>query len=532
MNLVVHQIFWLARIILSPVTATIVIPIRLIQLAFNSGVLFTAKHRDFFHLSGHRSINDLFYWVLDLNIKRHTWFGRSPTTGDGDQPISRWFTYTRPSLYLYRNYGTHLLVFGMAIWLLSHSLWLQSTTPATFFIILILTACSTSFYYSLYSQNYNLAGWLFLPIAIWGMHEDLWLLTSAAWLAISFFSTTAAFICGIFSISSAIFLFDIDPILAFIPAGIKCATHFIPGIVTGTFTKDITNITKMRGVIKGRNKYTRTKFSPLNKYSIYLAIVYFQFALVVFFETGSIPYLYLTGIIIFIINTACFRFMDKESVIIIMLSLGTAQVFLNPTIFTIISFWLSVSIPASLIVFAGNPSSDIPPKTQPFKIKPILNKMDNFLSCIPSGERVVALIPPPAHNFYENIFNGWRLYIETPSYICNLRDIHYMPDWWSINDNNHIDGKNLWAVTPDDAHSLLQTFPAKYALLYIHDDGSLDSTILKKWTESNFEFIGDFSWQEIKKEHFHSNFYAPTMPRIILVRNDLFIENTAGENNE
>lgn len=421
---------------------------------------------------------------------------------------------------MYRFYGTHMLVFGMLAWLSAHLLWLKTVEPVSLLIVLAIVLCSTSFYHSLYSQNYNLSGWIFLPVALWSFDQKQWLFAALAWLCMSMFSSTASFIGGILSLCYGAFTFDFFPVLSFVPAGIVCLLHFLPGLRQGNLSTDIMNIIRLRGMIKGSNRYTRTKFARFHSYNIYLAIIYGQFLVTCIIVNEQFPLLYAVGFGIFIINAAVLRFMDKESITIIILSIAAYQGLCTPSLAIVISLWLAITISPCIMIFPGWHLSMIPPISRPFHIKPVIDCMEEFLAPVAAGERIVSLIPPPENNFYENLFNGWRLYIETPSYVCNLKKVHYLPDWWSINDNNNINGKNLWARTPDEAKTLLRNFPARYSLLYIHDDKKPATEVHEEWQKHDFNVIGEFSWEEIKSKYLGGDkFYAPTMPRLLLMIN-------------
>src|SRR5437773_1172022 len=174
-------------------------------------------------------IVSLFYRTAALNLYRFGRRGRSRTLGLGDFELGKLFHYPLAALYSYGGAGAVTLLIGMFGWWMAHFVWLGAAPPGWVALVMGLAVISTTFYGSTFGgQNYNVLGWAFFPIGIYGLMTGQWILAGAAWLAASFGSPTVVVLGGGLSLLVAVMDGTSLPLLALGPAALKLSTHLVP----------------------------------------------------------------------------------------------------------------------------------------------------------------------------------------------------------------------------------------------------------------------------------------------------------------
>ncbi len=483
--------FGFVRLFFYPITALLTTPVRLVQTLWECRVLLNGKWGNYPHFNPHSAINSLFYWTMALNISHFGRTGISPYLGLGKYSLSKGFHYSLTSLYAYWGAGAVTLLFGMFGWWLFHLLWLDIANTEWLILVMFISLISTTFYANTFSlQNYNVLGWLFFPLALYGLMTEQWWIAAIGWLLISFGSITIVFIGGILSLAIAIHNIQIAPLLAILPAGLKTLTHFWPNLTQGNILTTSINVLKGIGSTGKNTKYKRQSGQGMTITRWYYALLYIQFGIAVTW-TGQETYLFWIGIAIYFINSTYARFADEQSMYMMMLSLATAILIQNGNIFLLPSYWLLVS-PAPLL--AGFPSMkvlDVVPRLKPFTIKPLLNAMEYFLKPVQKDKRVLMIFDNP-DNQYEKVFDGYRVNLELPLYIATYKKVHFMPDWWGVFEVNYEDAPEFWGRNVEDVFRNIEQWKADYVVVYQDNDTELD----KKWLDAGFEPLTKFCWKD------------------------------------
>ncbi|MBI5952674.1 MAG: hypothetical protein HY865_13540 [Chloroflexi bacterium] len=488
--------FGLVRICFYPLTTLFTTPVRLFQALWSCRVLADGKWGDYPHFSPHTAINSLFYSTRALNLYRFGRSGRSPYLGLGDYHLSRTFHYSFPSLYAYWIAGVPTILAGLAGWWLSHLIWINTADKTIVAGVMGLALISPLFYYNLVRQNYNVLGWVFFPIGLYGLMTGRWAITGVAWLAASFGSFTVVVLGGLFSLVFSVFSWTIFPILAILPAGLKLAAHFLPLIDQRNFSKVTLGVAKAIGLVEGKAKYKRTKSKKINLKQIYLSLTYIQFLAAAYLLGGETSLIFLMGMLIYLVNSTSFRFADEQSMSMLMFSLGTvvAITISHPSI--LVFYWLLVSPPPRFLSFPSFANvNDMVPPISPFNIQPLLAGMEKFLTPVHKGQRILMAFDNPMGS-YEKIFDGYRILLELPSYASTVKGIHFMPDWWGVFELNYEGAPDFWGRDIPSALRNIKQWKVDFLVIYQESGTELEP----KWEEAGFRQVGKFAWSDYTEE--------------------------------
>ena len=398
--------------------------------------------------------------------------------------------YTWPSLNAYWKYSPWVVIIGMVGWLLTHLIWLKYTSALWCISIILLALMSTTFYANLFVyQNYNVLGWLFFPLGLYGLFTSNWLLASGVWFLISFNSVTVSIIGFILCAGVALVESNMHPLFSVIPAFIKLGTHAIPLFEKGKFWEIVQEIAGSIGLLHKNIKYKRIFI--FKKIHVYFLILYFQFTMAYWLYTDKIPYLFIIAIILYILNLNILRFADFQSIYILIFSLATAYMLLSDEVCLLVSYWILVSpIPRALQLPSKEDVFDVVPQYAPFEVSSFIRKMEDFLNNVRKSDKIMLAFDDPQYE-YHRIFDGYRVLLELLFYVVSLKEIHAIPDWWAIYQANVNDNRNFWGRDTDAVLKNVVCWRADYVLVYQKCDTTIDS----KWEALGFKLISKFSWK-------------------------------------
>lgn len=488
--------FGIIRLLLYPITAIIINPIQLVRSLWSSRILLKGDYGKYQHFNPFVAINCLFYNSRLLDFKRFGRNGKSKYTGLGNYFTGNFFHYTILSLKLFSNARCIMLFICMFGWLFSHFLWLSHSSPHWVISIIIIAGSSTTFYSQLFGyQNYNALGWLFFPLAIYGLIiNNVYIATIALFLC-SFGSFTSIVVATMLFTAYALFSWSFLPIIAIIPAGIKLLFHLKSLIEVGNLKKVFSSISKLLGITTSEVKYKRElRKIKLNIFELYSLILYLQF-LGTCIYIDKFPFLFLVGILIYLINLKLFRFADAQSITIVLFSIATAYIIQYQSLYLLISYlFLIFPIPFSNQIF-GQFCLDIYPIQKPFDINPIKNAMEKFLLPINSDEKLLMIFKNP-NNRYNALFDGYRVNIELINYVCHLKKILFLPTWWVIAELNYPSAPDFWAQEPDEVIAKKNEWNADYIII-IQPENLIK--IDPKWENAGFVVLNNFYWSSFSE---------------------------------
>ena len=482
--------------LLYPLTFLLTNPIQLFRSLWNCRILGTGKRwHDYPHFLPRPAINAMFYWTRALNLYKYGRGGRSPFIGLGNYDLSRTFHYSLPSLYLYWKAGAIILLTGMLGWWGTHLLWIQVPGMSTSWILLVmfLTLVSNFFYVNLFAkQNYNVVGWLFVPLIFLGWYTNNWILSSLALFAASFGSMTVVFLMGCLATTLSVVTWSWNPVITMIPAALKLLTHFWPFIYNGKFLETLQSVSKAIGLTPGKSKYVRTEMIKFDIESAYKLILYIQFIIIYLLFNHHISVLYIITVVLWVINKVFARFADEQSLTMLLFSVSVLLMIVSDVhnLFLLGSFWLVIS---PIFPF-GKPLEEthflVLPVLKPFSIAPLLNDLADFLSPVPSGCKVLMAFDNP-NGRYESVMDGYRRIFEVLDYVATSKEIHVLPDWWAIFELNYEGASDFWGRDVESITQNMKQWKTDYVVVYQKEISVLDP----KWEEAGFISLNQFSWE-------------------------------------
>jgi len=499
-NIFMSRFGWLGvlRLVFYPLTACLMTPLRLAQTLWNTRVLIGKNRSDYNHFSPYNGLNSLFYKTLALNLHRFGRSGHSSSLGLGNYPLARLFSYPLFSLYAYWKDSIAVLLSGMFGWLLIHLVWVYQVNLSWVLIIMFLAAISTTFYANIFgSQNYNVLGWFFFPLGLYGIFSQNWIVAGSAWFLTSFGSPTAVFIASIISIVAAADALSWAPVLALIPAGLKLLTHFYPFLASKNIKTAILNVMKAIGIYSHGAKYKFTFPLKTKLTVLYFLLLYGQFFIAAYLFSGKLPVMFLVGIIIFIVNSSFMRFADIQTTQMLMFSLATATIMQNPRPALLISYWIVISPLPLLIPFPFMKNIlDIVPECAPFSIKRLKEGMGDFLAPVKPGERVLMAFSNPGRLYTKAFFDGYITLLQLPLYLAAEKQINFMPEELGVFELNYKGAPDFWGRDLDSVLKNIRRWQADYAVIYQTAGTELDP----KWESTGFKVLSKFSWADHEEE--------------------------------
>jgi len=479
-----------------PFITLVTTPVRLIQTLLHCRVLAEGKDWQFYpHFSPHSAMTSLFYWTGALNLYRFGRSGKSPYLGLGKLTLSQLFYYSLPSLYAYWKAGAVTLLLGMFGWWASHFLWLDMNSNSTRCLLIIFLILISTFFYShtFVRQNYNVMGWLFLPVVLYGWAQGNWALAALACLGASFGSITVVFLIHLLSIVYSLEILSFYPFLTIFPAGLKLLLHLWPCLSKDRIIETTSNISKAIGLTNKKAKYRRDKETVFNVSKIYRVVIYIQFLIVFLFITGKLPALLIASIILWVVNAKYLRFADDQSMDILIVTVSSSVMLASSSesIGLLVSYWLLVSPLPLLSGYYGFRNLVMVPVLPPANILPIINEIKLFLSPAEKGSRILMAFNDP-ENKYEKLFDGYRSLIDVPKYVSSENDIHLLPYWWEISEVNYEGAPDFWGRDVEDVQRQMKKWNADYAVVYQENDTILD----RKWTDAGFKKLSHMSWKK------------------------------------
>ena len=479
-----------------PFITLLTTPVRLIQTLWHCRVLAEGKNWQYYpHFNPHSAIISFFYWTAAINLDRYGRSGKSPYLGLGNYALSQLFHYSLPSLYAYWKAGTVTLLLGMFGWWTSHLLWLNvNTSFIGCLAVIFLTLISTFFYSHTFScQNYNILGWMFLPIVLYGWIQGNWILAALACLGASLGSITVVFSACLLSIAYSLEKLSFFPFLTIFPAGIKILLHLWPCLSKDSIIQTMSNISKAIGFTNKKAKYTRNKTMGFVVSRTYRFVIYIQFVMVLFSITGKFPTLLIASFLLWVINSKYLRFADDQSMDILIVTVSASLLLAssNESIWLIVSYWLLVSPLPLLSGYYGFKQLVIVPELAPVNILPILNEIQIFLSPVEKGSRILMAFEDPK-NQYEELFDGYRSLIDIPKYVASEKGVHLLPHWWEVFEVNYDGAPDFWGRDVESVQRQMIYWKTDYVIVYQKSKTALE----KKWADAGFKELTHISWNK------------------------------------
>ena len=485
-------------LVLSPLLTSLITPLRFLQTLFACRVLMNGKWSQYNAFVPYKGINYLFYWTQAINFDKYGRNGVSPTVGLGEYKLSRWWHLTLLSTYMFWRMSNFTVIASLFVWLVGHFFW--GAPFVNIVIIIVFIIFSSTFYKLIEAQNYNAVGWAFYPIGLYALYSGNWWLATVIWLLISFGSITVLFFSGIVVLYTTLYLFNILPILSFIPATIKILLHFINLGSTERIFKSIVSTFKAIGVTKSDAKYIRKTKKLINIQAIYISFVYILFSMVSIYTKGMTIFsllIILFAILWYFNQISILRFADVQSYYILFLSISSAELIVNFSWPLLVVFVLVINPSPLFLGFGKKQKINVVPRLRPFLIINLINEVECFLSYVKPNARILFCFDDPGYD-YNKIFDGYRRLLELPLYVASKNEFHLLPDWYTVLEQNDIDDIALWGRCVDQVKDNVDYWKPDWIILYDTSKEPIDVTsygyeIFSKldWSEKQHLFDGD-----------------------------------------
>lgn len=478
-------------------------PIRMLQSLWEARLLFSDNGSDsrdkkrprYFKFSADESFTHLFYWVMHDTLRAFGRDGTSPYIANGDFPVSTWFHQKTFSLFLYRYAPCLTVIFGTLFWVFSFGFWSMVSDPSWVIFGVVALFFSASTYYQMFVfQNYNILGWMFLPIALFCLAGGHYIALSICLSLMALSSITAVFMTGL--ITSVLFFTSLNfiYIAVFIPAGIISALPFLALIKKGLLIETLLAYLQNLGILKGgadqkNNRYKRRSNHLL---TIVYGGLFSFFAIAHYFIHDAIAMWTMIALGIFFINQLLSRFADYQSVWITLTSCALTDFMIAPDLLLAGAFLLALNPINNRAIthFKGFKIYGLPLTYKPFPIQDALARIQKLLKPVPQDSRVMIAFDDPAGE-YNRVYDGYSNLMETLSFLGQERKIHVFPDWHLV----FMSGQhaNFFGRTPDEVLKNAAQWDAGYAIIYQKSDRKLDNV----WADHGFEILSSFDWRDM-----------------------------------
>lgn len=505
-----HCIFLLVY----PISSVIGNPLSLAKTLWNIRLLFTKSWRDYNAFSPYEGLNHFFYKTRALNLKKYGRYGKSSFIALGDFKLNRMFHYTLPSLYLHYWSSNFTTIIGLLIFIISFVIIPTSANWIFQISLLLIFLFSSSFNFQLKNQNYNILGWMLFPTLLFAIDSGELLLIGGLMLALTLFSFTAWVVACLLLLPYLLLNQWWILIFYLIPSVISIGLLFVPIIKDPNGGAVLVKVAKAIGLRKQNVKYRRSNNKTLEwKFTrAYELFLYCLFGLATFYFTYDIPTFYYVLIGLYLLNHSIMRFMDIQSVNILFVS-GILYISFTYNIPLLLVFtWLALNP----LPITHNLKSQHPLKLKslkPFNYTAIYNDLDSFLSLVPRNSKVLLSYADPGTS-YDKVFDGFRNLIELPHFIANHKEIHLLPDWWSVFEVNYEGAPDFWGRSKTEVLEKMNEWDTDYVIVYEKEEENLNIT---QW-KSDFEILSKFDWNSYKNLKDDIRLRRPGFPKWFLLK--------------
>lgn len=483
------------RLALYPITGLITNPFFVI-LTFLNALKTLSSSKVYRHFNYRTSFNIYFYFARALNIQ---WFGKSgktPYLGLGDYNLARCFYYTKAALFAFWKNSALTVFMSLILWWSSFWIWqLEGISIIWIGALMILTCISSTFFTNLMQQNYSIMGWAFFPLFLFGVDTQNVVMIAGSLLFVGFGSFSIAILSAFF-FPLLFVMHGWIAIVYYIPVGVKIFIQAFPLLFAKNNAGIIQNITKAIGMSKGNARYVRKNSYKLNMHVAYYMAIYGQFILVYYLLFEVLPWFYIVGYIIFLINKLKMRFVDEQNIRLLMVTMAIYSGLQYQDWWLLASFWIVVNpLPAltGMDIFKGK--LDMLKVLKPIDMSGIEQKCADLLSPIKEGEQVMFAWKDPG-TVYENVFDGYRTTYEILLYKATQVKVILRPGWWTVFELNYEGAPDFWAETPEEVIAKMKEWKMDYAIVYQEEDKVLD----QKWSDAGFAQLSELHWDFMKEE--------------------------------
>ena len=404
----------------------------------------------------------------------------SPCVGMGDYPLAKWFHISLLSIYLnWRMSNVSVLVASFFL-AFSNFLWVPEVQFFYVFVVVFSLLFSSTFYHLVVNQNYNVIGWMSLPIGLFGITFGNWLLVAVAWFWSANGSLTAIFVASTWMVAISFWASSALPVLSVVPALILISFRLIPLIKSGLLKDTFDATAKAIGAKRNKARYVRSASSnsfwnlairlfPMGFYALLGCIVQYESG-----DVGPVLICYWVSLFLFFLNASgLFRFADPWSFSAIMGTISTALVLSNFSWLVFVLFLFAINPIPFVLAWQGGEVLDVVPRRKPFPVYLILEKVRHFFKDIKPREKILMAFDDPDGD-YNRVFDGYRRICEAAFYVGTEKGANIFPDFYAVVDNNHEGAIEFWGRDPVTVNARSKQFKASWVIMYDTESNRLD----------------------------------------------------------
>ena len=462
-----------------------------VKSLFASRILFWGQWSRYHGFHAKNALNNLFYRTQWINLNRYGRLSKSPILGVGNYSLSNWWFLSSFASYIYANAGAVTTLLSTLFWILSHLIWLQAAEWRLVLLVVAIVFFSSTAYLMAYAlQNYQILGWMWMPIAFYGVLNDQLVVAALALCVGTLMGITTLFVSTILLLTHAIHLSNFGLLLVLLPAIFVFTFNFIPILKTGGLKSSLYMIGKIIGFVHIGVKYKR-KSMKLDLFTLYFLIIYFSAISLIWIDTGALPLLLTVVYILIFFNQMLIRFADVQSLLILFIGVAAAEVLSSEGGWYALAGLFFAANPITIILDGISTNDRVsfikPYEYEPFDTEPLLSAFRDFLDVEP-GSRILFAFDDPLGE-YEKIFDGYRVLLEPPLTIAAEKSIHLFPDWYAVSQTNYVNAPTFWGRSFSEVNNNVKYWSADYFIIY-QDSGT---DIEPQWL-SSFRVIKEFDW--------------------------------------
>jgi len=457
-------------------------------------LLFNAKRAYYTGNTFHTALNNYFYTIQYLNIKKFGRFGKSAFIGGGDYPLSNLIHLSPLGLKTMVGLGAPLFSFLSMIFWLAVVFCSADSWSLHHLVIVFTIATSALFYVNAFGlQNYNIGGWALFPFALYGLVNHNVMIFLISTMLMPILSFTSVFIVFWFTLFAAIYYKSLFFLLLLLPSlFISVFPVFI------AFLKNKKSVYKT-GLSIGFFKNAKYKREDTGIYKLLFSVFFLLFPIVYFKLYGlDLYFIFLIlPFLLYISNILVARFADVQTFFITYLTSASFVILrleFQPLIF--LAYFLSINPPYGFIGL--EPLGKLffnPPSRNPINTHDIIEKLEYFIKKVPEGARIFISFKDP-QNKYNKIFDRHFIFMQPFQSVAFSKKICIFPDWYFIFDNNSMESSyDFWTRHPQEAIIIMKKYNLDYALIYQEKN----ETTLQDWLNLGFEIVSCFDWAQVIK---------------------------------
>jgi hypothetical protein len=412
-----------------------------------------------------RSFNNLFYKIQALSLNKYGRDAKDPHLGlEGNYKLSNLNLTTPCSLFPFAGAPALSILNALLLWVVMHSLWLFSIEDAgEVGLVMALLLFSTTFYSNaFFFQNYSSFAWALFPLFLFLLHQKIYIFLTLLVFLLSFLSITVTALC-LYTLTVSALIYN-DPLLLWgiLPASFKLVSHLFHLNSTKETQKDDNNVLKLIGFFQSKALYKRKAAKSISLEEFSLLLQYGFFIILFKWNMGELPALFCMSLLLAISNQKLVRFLDTQSLYMLLASVGTYEV-LRDFEYNTLTFALIMLLNNPHAYLVGIPCEGlfgIPKIAKPIDITLYEKKVTEFLN-IPSKSKIFIAFADPK-GVYENLFQKQIVQRELVGYIAYIKEILCIPDWYGVISTNSPNSIKIWADTYDEALSKAKEFGCNY----------------------------------------------------------------------